>query len=559
MAIESTMQRDQLGVAAILRIALRYGSGSKVISQRSGTGTEVTLRASALRALRLGAALNRHGLVGSDVVATFCNAEVEHFEAYLGVPARGLILHPLNLRMHDDDLADCLRAAGDRVLIVSRDHLARFASLSSLLTDTRLELVIVTGDGPLPTLPIPVKRYEDLLAEAPSALSEDLPDVPEAAAAAICHTGGTTGKPKTVVYSHRSIWLQALSLTSANSVGLSRRDTLLAAVPLFHVNGWGLPFAAVMANANIILPGAAFRTDELNNFIDTCGTTVAAGVPTIWTDLLKFRHMSGVPSRFTHLTRLITGGSVVPRALSDAMAEQGVEVIQAWGMTETSSMSVLGRIVPQSLGGLHAQSPIGYPMPGLELRVVDSHGTPVPPGSDRAGELQIRGACVIRCYLGTDSGSSFDGEWFRTGDIGRIDMLGQVILTDRLKDAIKSGGEWIAAPVLEDALRSLPGIIDAAVIAIEDARFQERPLAILVCENGTLPALGQLREQLKAMVPSWWIPETWALAEALPRTGLGKPDKAALRHQHASGSLSLTRSDLQPNPITTLQSSEKPT
>ncbi|MBE2275482.1 MAG: AMP-binding protein [Rhodobacteraceae bacterium] len=556
MTIESTMQHGQLGVAAILRMALRHGTGSDVISQRKGRRSRTRLKSCAERALRLGAALMAQGLRPGDVVATFCNAETEHFEAYLGVPARGMVLHPLNLRMHDSDLADCLRVTGDRVLILSREHLARFASLAPHLAETALELIVITGEGPLPACAVPVARYETLLSTAPAELPGDLPDVAETAAAAICHTGGTTGKPKAVVYSHRSIWLQALSLTAANSVGLSRRDTLLAAVPLFHVNGWGLPFAAVMAGANLILPGAVFRPDVLNAFMDDCDVTVAAGVPTIWTDLMELRKTAGAP-RFRTLARLATGGAVVPRALSNAMAEQGVEIIQAWGMTETSSMSVLGRIEPDATPGLGAPVPVGYPMPGIEMRVVDPDGAPLPHDGAAAGELQVRGACVARCYLGAEAPASFDGGWFRTGDIGRIDAQGRILLTDRLKDAIKSGGEWIAAPVLEDALRSLPGISDAAVIAMEDARFQERPLAVLVCADGRLPDIDDLRLRLKSLVPSWWVPDAWSLSATLPRTGLGKPDKAALRAQYAAGALALVRTGAPQHPTNDTPHSEK--
>ncbi|WP_299852271.1 AMP-binding protein [uncultured Roseovarius sp.] len=560
MSIQSTMQHGNLGVAQLLRHALRFGGGADVIWHCNGVRSRATLQDCAVRAARLGASLTARGVGPGDVVATFGNADVEHFEAYLGVPARGMILHPLNIRMHDTDLANSLQETGDCVIIVSRGYFERFEQLAPMLAGTRLRLVLVTGQEPVVSakgLPVETLSYGNFLADAPAMRADALTDPEETAAATICHTGGTTGRPKSVVYSHRSIWLQAQSLTSANSLGLSRRDTLLPAVPFYHVNGWGMPFAAVMAGTDLVLPGAEFRPDALDALIEDCGVTIAAGVPTIWSDLLRMRDATGATG-FKTLSRLATGGSVVPKSLIDAMAEKKVEIIQAWGMTETSSMSVLGRVTHDETDvGPNAQQPIGYPMPGLELRVVAADGETVEPGSGTAGEIQIRGPCVTRSYLGTDADDAFDGGWLRTGDIGTIDALGRLTLTDRLKDAIKSGGEWIAAPVLEDALRGLPGILDAAVIAMPHPRFQERPLAVVVCEADKPADIAAHRDRLRALVPSWWLPDGWAVVPSLPRTGLGKPDKAALRCLHVAGALNVVRDSAKTIPSHAKKQPEK--
>ncbi|WP_264214378.1 AMP-binding protein [Leisingera thetidis] len=551
MGIQSTMQHGNLGVAQLLRQALKYGCNAELTYESEGGRHRTTVRDTAVRAARLGAGLAARGVGPGAVVATLCNAEVEHFEAYLGVPARGMVLHPLNVRMHDGDLAEDVREIGDSVLIVSRGYLERYEQLAPMLAGSQVRLVLITGKGPVAPakgLPVETMSYEEFLADVPMPAADALTDPEETSAATICQTGGTTGRPKTVVYSHRSVWLQALSLTSANSLGLSRRDTLLPAVPFFHVNGWGLPYAAVMAGTSLVLPGSDFSAAALDTLIEDYGVTIAAGVPTIWTDLLRLRDTSGA-ARFRSLSRLATGGAIIPDSLVAGMTERQIEIIQAWGMTETSSMSVLGRVRRHTADtGAKSQPPVGYPMPGLELRVVTADGAAVEPGNGQAGEIQIRGACVARCYHGIEAAEAFDGEWLKTGDIGTIDRLGRLTLTDRLKDAIKSGGEWIAAPVLENALRNLTGILDAAVIAMPDERFQERPLAVVVCKSGASPDIAACRKGLRELVPSWWVPDCWAVVPSIPLTGLGKPDKAVLRRLHETGALNIQRASSETLP-----------
>lgn len=543
MEIESTMQTGALGVARLLRYAIANGANAPVTSLREGQRFETNQRSTAERALRLSAALRQRGIAPGDVVATFCSTGVEHWEAYLGVPTQGAILHALNMRMADDDLAMMVHKLGDRALIVEREQATRFARLAPLLKDSSLSLVVVSGEGPVEPfdgLPVETISYESLLGEVAPPNAAALEDPEETAAAAICHTGGTTGRPKTVVYSHRSIWLQALNLCLTNSLGLSRSDVALLAVPLYHVHGWGLPYAAVMAGSGLVLPGAALRPEVLNGLIEDCGVTIAAGVPTIWTDLIAHRERLGA-GRFRSLTRLATGGAVVPQQLIDKMMALGVGLIQAWGMTETSSMSVIGH-VSEAERNLPSgqQRAVGYPLCGLEMRVVDERGVVVPNDGSTTGELQIRGACVTARYFGENSDAAFDSDWLKTGDIGYIDTLGRMTLTDRLKDAIKSGGEWIPAPVLEDALRTLPQVYDAVVIARPDVRWQERPFAVIVPEHGAVCDFEAMRAALTGLVPGWWIPDSWGSLEALPRTSLGKPDKAALKRMLAAGELNFS-------------------
>lgn len=532
-----TMQDGQLGVARLLRQALAFGAVAPVFTMRRDAIVRTSLHNLAQRALRLGAGLAAQGVGPGQAVATFCATTPEHLESYLGVPARGMVLHALNIRMADEDIADILRRTGDVALVLDQALLDRFASIEPLLGDSAIRLVLVTSEGPLPhfaTLRARVQDYEAFIAGAPDEAGALPEDPPERAAAAICHTGGTTGRPKAVAYSHRAIWLQATSLCTANSLALSRDDTALLAVPLYHVNGWGLPYAAVLAGSGLVLPGASFAAPVLERLLEGCGTTIAAGVPTIWMDLLKHRAAAGARG-LGALRRLATGGAVVPQRLVDSFAAQGIEVIQAWGMTETCSMSVIGRA--SLAAGAEDEHPIGYPVAGIELRAVAEDGQVLPLGDSRTGELQVSGPCVIDRYLDTDTPDNFDGVWLKTGDIGRIDGAGRVTLTDRLKDAIKSGGEWIAAPLLEDALRTVPGIADVAVIARPHPRWQERPLAVIVRDPAAPFDPLALRGTLPGRLPAWWIPDAWAEVDALPVTGLGKPDKAALRRQLAAGAL----------------------
>ncbi|WP_163851686.1 AMP-binding protein [Pseudooceanicola aestuarii] len=533
--MQSTMQMGDLGVARILRHAWRFGA-SRPVHYRDGTATATTdMHHTAGRAARLGAALAGLGLGPGDRVATFCAATLTHLEAYLAVPSHGMVLHALNIRMGDADLARMIHDHGDRVLILDHDLAARFATLAPLLADSTLELVVVAGAGgaalpAFPGLDLPIRCHEDLLASVPVPDVLALPDPAETSAAAICHTGGTTGRPKAVAYSHRAVWLQALSLCLADGLAIGRDDVALLAVPFYHVNGWGLPYAAAMSGAGLALPGGSFRAEILHGMMQDCDVTIAAGVPTIWTDLLGHLDGAGVDLP-APLMRIATGGSMVPAALIEGLSRRGVGVLQAWGMTETASMSVIGAPGDATSG----PAPVGHPWPGLELRVVDTTGQAIAPGETVTGEVQVRGACVIDGYLGATEAATDPDGWFATGDIGRIASDGALVLTDRLKDAVKSGGEWIPAPLLEDAIRNVPGIADAAIIACPHERFQERPFAVVVLRPGAVFDRDGAENRLRAAVPGWWLPEGWAVLDALPRTTLGKPDKIALRALLAAG------------------------
>lgn len=462
------------------------------------------------------------------VVGTLCGASDTHLEAYLGLPGSGRVLHTVNVRLHDDQIAYIIDHAGDEAIIVEAAYLD--ALLRVLDRCPKLRHVIVAGGGELPATSGPrFHAYEDLLAA--SQAGGDWPDVDERRAAVICYTGGTTGLPKGVAYSHRSSWLQAASLCSANSLAIGSSSRVLPAVPLYHVNGWGIPYAAMMAGADMVLPSRSLQPKELLGLIDRHGPTLAAGVPTIWSDLLETLRAAG-RTDVGAIRAISCGGAQVPAALAAAYAEMGVEVFQAWGMTETSSMSAIARLPPwaeDAADRARYRARQGRIVCGLEVRVAELGGGELARDGRTVGEIQIRGPWVTAGYLGSDDMSGFDAGWLRTGDLGTVDPDGYIALSDRAKDAIKSGGEWIPSLDLEEKILAHPAIEEVAVVAVDDPRWQERPAAVLVLKDGAGPTPDELAGWLEAQVPRWWIPKVWAVTSQLPRTSVGKIDKKVIR------------------------------
>uniref|UniRef100_UPI001CD488A9 AMP-binding protein n=1 Tax=Xinfangfangia pollutisoli TaxID=2865960 RepID=UPI001CD488A9 len=487
--MRSTMQDARLGIARLLRHTAQVTGAAPVVAETPQGRSRSTLADLADRAGRLADALARRGIGPGAVVASFAAASPEHLEAYLAVPALGAVLHTLNIRLHDGQLAEMAVEAGDLAVLVDGALAQRFATLAPLLAGSPIRLVIVTGDpdpAPFPGLPVETIGYEALLAEG--APRTDWPDPDEDAAAILCYTGGTTGRPKGVAYSHRSLWLQAMSLCTANSLGIGADQVILPAVPFYHVNGWGIPYAAMMAGAGLVLPGTRFQPEVLNPLLDSEGVTLAAGVPTIWSDVLAARRAQGLPAP-PRLKRLVMGGAPVPDTLVAGWGALGVMTQTAWGMTETSSMSAIGRP-----SGRRAEP--GRLVCGLEARSVATEGA-------SAGEIQIRGPWVTAGYFRRAADDGFQDGWLRTGDLGTLDGTGQVTLTDRLKDAIKSGGEWIPSLPLEEAIRSHAAVRDVAVIALPDPRWQERPLALVVPAGPGFDP-GALAAHLGGLVARWW-------------------------------------------------------
>jgi fatty-acyl-CoA synthase len=489
---------------------------------------------------RLAGALAALGVVPGDRVATFCWNHQQHLEAYLAVPSMGAILHTLNIRLFPEQIAYIIDHAGDKVVIVDAALLDLLRPVLEHLQG--VETFIVIGAGHLDGGKRRIVDYEAALAAAPPAY--DWPTIADdTQAAAACYTSGTTGDPKGVVYSHRSIFMHSLATMATDTFRISQRDRILLLPPMFHANAWGLPFSAWLAGADLVMPASHLQAAPIRALIERTRPTFTAMVPTLINDLLR-AHVS-LPLDMSSFRVILAGGSAVAPALITAVREQwGVPVLQGWGMTETSPMCTVSLpprdVAPAAESGWRAKS--GRPVPGMEVRLVDEQGRLVPHNGQDVGELQLRGPWVTGGYHDNPSPASFtvDG-WLRTGDVGTIDERGYVQLTDRTKDVIKSGGEWVSSVELENLLLHHPDVSEVAVIAMPDPRWEERPLAVVVPAPGREPLALQLRESLEGKVARFWLPEYWSFVAALPRTSVGKIDKRALRRMREEGRISVLK------------------
>ncbi len=531
------MQSWPLTIAAILRHACRV-NGDRVVTTATGHGgyRSLSYRELGEQVAQLAHGLRGLGITGDQRVATFMWNNAEHLAVYLAAPAMGAVLHTLNIRLSAEQIAFIANEAEDQVIVADASLVGVLAPVLPLL-DT-VHTVIVAGDADASALSghgVTVLRYEDLLAGHPTEF--DWPEVDENSAAAMCYTRGTTGNPKGVVYSHRSTYLHSLSTCTANALDVGSDDIVLPIVPMFHANAWGLAYAALMAGADLVMPDRFLDGASLIELIESHQPTLAGAVPTIWNDVMHCLEKS--PGHDISSLRLVAcGGSAVPLSLMQIFERQhGVYIQQAWGMTETSPVATVARPLPGVAEDRHweMRSTQGRPMCGVEIRVVDDAGDPLPADGESVGELEVRGPWITGgYYLGRDA-EKFDSGWLRTGDVGRIDADGFVTLTDRAKDVIKSGGEWISSVELENHLIGHSGVLEAAVVGVPDERWQERPLALVVLQEGVAHTAGELRDFLADKVVRWWLPERWAFVDQVPRTSVGKYDKKTIRSRYADG------------------------
>ncbi|MBO0652457.1 long-chain fatty acid--CoA ligase [Streptomyces triculaminicus] len=547
--MQSTMQDVPLTVTRILAHGAKvHGSAQVTTWTGEGEPQRRTFAAVGGRATQLAHALRALGVAEGEPVGTLMWNNGDHLEAYLAVPSMGAVLHTLNLRLPPEQLAYIVRHAADRVVIVSGSLLPLLAPLLPHLDC--VEHVIVSGAGDTSVLDGPhprVHRYEQLIAGHP-ADHYAWPAIDERQAAALCYTSGTTGDPKGVVYSHRSIYLHAMEVCNPASFGLTPAETCLPVVPMFHVNAWGLPHAAFMAGTSLLMPDRFLQPAPLAEMIESERPTVTAGVPTIWQGLLA--ELDAKPRDMTSLRTVVSGGSACPPALMKAFEERhGLNVVQAWGMTETSPLGSVA-YPPAGVGPEEAwpyRVTQGRMPCSVEARLIGPGGEVLPWDGTSAGELEVRGPWIAGAYHG-GAGSeperpedkfSPDG-WLRTGDVGTITSDGFLTLTDRAKDVIKSGGEWISSVELENHLMAHPEVAEAAVVAVPDDKWGERPLAAVVLRDGSSVDYESLRAFLGERVARWQLPERWALIPAVPKTSVGKFDKKVLRRQYADGELVVT-------------------
>ncbi|MGW5126911.1 long-chain fatty acid--CoA ligase [Streptomyces sp. NPDC004069] len=548
----STMQDVPLLISRILAHGSTIHGTSQVISWTGdGEPHHRSFAAIGERAAQLAHALREDlGVAADDRVATLMWNNAEHVEAYFAIPCMGAVLHTLNLRLPAEQLAWIVNHAADRVIIVNGSLIPLLGPLLPHLKT--VEHVVVTGPGdrtPLDGCHAQVHDYEDLIGAKP--VTYDWPELDERQAAAMCYTSGTTGDPKGVVYSHRSVYLHSMQVNMSESMGLTDRDTTLVVVPQFHVNAWGLPHATFLSGVNLLMPDRFLQPAPLAEMIEREKPTHAAAVPTIWQGLLA--ELTSRPRDVSSLTQVTIGGSACPPSLMEAFDRLGMRVCHAWGMTETSPLGTVARPPAHSIG---TDDEFGYRLTqgrfpaGVEARLTGPGGERLPWDGESAGELEVRGPWIAGAYYNGPGAEplrpadkfSEDG-WLKTGDVGTISPDGFLTLTDRAKDVIKSGGEWISSVELENALMSHPDIAEAAVVAVPDDRWGERPLAGVVLKTGATVGFEALRAflQEERAIAKWQLPERWTVIEAVPKTSVGKFDKKVLRRQYAAGELDVTR------------------
>ncbi|MGC2374505.1 MAG: long-chain fatty acid--CoA ligase [Solirubrobacteraceae bacterium] len=510
--------------------------GAEVVTLTDAGVVRATYGEVAERVDRLARVLDRLGVSQGDRVGTFAWNNQRHLELYMAVPCVGAVLHTLNIRLFAEQLTYIVNHAEDGVVFVDDSVVPILEPLASTFPGVRNYIVMGNGDtGSLPN----VLRYEELLEQA-GAGSFDYPELDERQAAALCYTSGTTGNPKGVLYSHRSISLHSTACLMTDALGLSTRDRALVVVPMFHANAWGIPHAAALAGADLIMPDRFLQAEPLAKLIASERPTIMGCVPTIFADLLRFADAN--PVDLSSLKNAACGGSAVPRQLMrDYEQRHDVGIFQAWGMTETSPVASYSR-PPEGAGhderywDMRAKQ--GKPLPWVQARLIDDASGEVPWDGESTGELEVRGPWIAARYYRDESGEQrFHEGWLRTGDIASIDEHAFIQITDRSKDVIKSGGEWISSVELENEVMAHPDVIEAAVIAKPDDRWAERPLCCVVVREGADLSAQELLEHLRGRVAKWWLPDEFAFVAEVPKTSVGKFDKKVLRAHLQDGTL----------------------
>jgi fatty-acyl-CoA synthase len=532
----ATMMQFPLTLTPILERAARFFGAAEVVSRLPDGSIARSDYASIWRRARaLAGALAAAGLRPGDRVGSLMWNHAWHLEAYFGVPASGCVLHTINPRLHPDEIAYIVCHAGDRMLILDDVLLPVYEKFRSKAPLERVIVVRTAGgstpaDGP--------QDYDEFLRQSPDGY--EFPQLDENQAAIMCYTSGTTGSPKGVVYSHRALVLHSFCVALPDCFCLSQRDSVLPVVPMFHANGWGIPSAATMAGARQVLPGANLDAQSLLDLLAGQNVTRAAGVPTVWLGLLDLLDRHPERWKLDPALCVVVGGAAMPESIVRGFERHGVDVRQAWGMTELTpvgSVSVLKRHMedwPEERR-IAERARQGLPVPFVEARAVDN-GIEVPWDGRTPGELQVRGPWVAAGYYESPGAQCWtpDG-WFSTGDVVTIDPDGYIKIVDRSKDMIKSGGEWISSVDLENALMEHPAVREAAVIAIPHPRWQERPLAAVVLRDGCEATEPDLRAHLAARFSRWQLPDAIVFVPEIPRTSVGKFQKTRLREMFASG------------------------
>ncbi|GAB3587637.1 fatty acid--CoA ligase [Calidifontibacter terrae] len=558
--MKSTMQTSSLNIAGLLEHGTTVHGESKCITWTENGPRETTYAQIGIEARKLANALRGMGIDADQRVATFMWNNAEHLTAYLAVPAMGAVMHALNIRLFPEQLIYVANHGASEVVVVDNSLAEPFSKLLAHLPKIRRVIV----NGPIPdavreALGAPehveeVHDWTELMADQSDEFVWPTSELDEMSASSMCYTSGTTGNPKGVVYSHRSNYVHAVSC--AQSLELTSYDRTLVVVPLFHANAWGFPYSAMVAGNTLVMPDRFLQPEPLLRMCGELAVTTGAGVPTIWNGMLQL--LDGKGGDVSHLRRLVSGGSSCPPAVMKGFQERhGVEVIQAYGMTETSPLVSAAnpptRLEEGSDEYWRYRLSQGRLIAGARGRIVGPDGEVKPWDGESIGELELSGPWITAAYYsnGTESeaeladmASKFEGEWLRTGDVGTISFDGFIFLSDRAKDVIKSGGEWISSVDLEDLLMAHDDVIEASVVGVPDEKWGERPLAVVVVRDGVSVSMEDLRDHLAAHLARWQVPDRWALIDEVPKTSVGKFDKKRIRAQFADGDLTVSRTQM---------------
>ena len=536
--MDSTMQDAELLVSDMLAHGARVHPGARVLHYDPAGTSTCSFAELAAQATLLAGALRGLGVERGDVVATLCWNNPAHLAAYFAVPSMGAVLHTLNLRLSDEQLVYIVNHASDRVVLVDADLVPQLARILPQCPTVR-DVVVAGRPDALLKAPggVAVHDHGELLAAAQPVA--EWPQVPERSAAALCYTTGTTGDPKGVAYSHRSIYLHTLTISTGSAFAFSDADRVLPIVPMFHANAWGWPYAAWINGADLIMTDRYLQAEHLARMIAELHATAAAAVPSLWSAVDAYGVERGID--YSSLRLAVSGGSPLSPALAESFAaHHGVQLTQGWGMTETSPLLTFSR--PPAMAAaeqaLAYRTRTGHIVPGVQVRAVGEHGDELPWDGASAGEIELRGPTITGTYFRADSAATaekFRDGWLRSGDLGVIHPSGWVELKDRLKDGIKSGGEWISSVELENLLAGHPAVAEVVVIGVPDPRWEERPMVCVRLREGAEVGPAELSEFLAAEVARWWLPERWAFVDEIPKTSVGKLDKKRVRADHATG------------------------
>ncbi|MGO8991744.1 MAG: long-chain fatty acid--CoA ligase [Polyangiaceae bacterium] len=538
--LDARMMDFPLTLTHLVSRARAYFGRSEVVSRRADGSIHRTTFGEVLpRAARLAHALAKLGVKRGDRVATLCWNHARHLEAYCAIPTMGAVLHTLNLRLSPDDLAYIAGHAEDRVVIVDDSLLPLLRQFKAKVPSLAHVIVVREKDGTASPDAEGFLDYEAIL--APEKDDFPYPDLDERSAAILCYTSGTTGRPKGVLYTHRSTVLHSLAISTVDVIGLGNRDVVLPVVPLFHANAWGLPYACIATGAKIVFPGPHLDAKSILDLMVREKVTIAAGVPTIWLGILHVLDQAPGAHDLSSVRTMLIGGSAAPPSMIDGFLKRhGLEITHAWGMTEMNPLGTIARVKQHLAGGgdeatLAIRSTQGYPAVFVETRHTDDTGRVLPWDAQSMGELEVRGCWVASSYFRDEDASRWtkDG-WFKTGDVVTIDSEGYVRICDRSKDVIKSGGEWISSVELENALMSHPAVLEAAVFAGVHEKWAERPIAAVVVKPGQAATKEELTRHLEGKVAKFWLPDAYVFIEQVPRTSTGKFLKTRLRELYGN-------------------------